>query len=159
MAGGALSDVVVLELATGVAGPYCGKLLADLGAQVVKVEPATGDPIRADEPLVDSDSAFFNWLNMNKLGAVLEVTDPRIATLAAHADIVIHAERGEAGDALDAALKRANPRAVIVSLTPYGRSGGRSGWHASALTEWATGGYHYFGGDPNREPIALPGYQ
>ncbi|HEX6031069.1 MAG TPA: CoA transferase, partial [Tepidiformaceae bacterium] len=70
-----------------------------------------------------------------------------------------HAERGEAGDALDAALKRANPRAVIVSLTPYGRSGGRSGWHASPLTEWATGGYHYFGGDPAREPIALPGYQ
>jgi crotonobetainyl-CoA:carnitine CoA-transferase CaiB-like acyl-CoA transferase len=159
MAGGALSDVVVLELATGIAGPYCGKLLADLGAQVVKVEPPTGDPTRKEGPLVDGDSAFFNWLNMNKLGAVIEPGDARIQRLAAHANIVIHNERGPEADALDATVKRVNPQAVIVSLTPYGRSGPRSGWHASPLTEWATGGYHYFGGDPNREPIALPGYQ
>jgi crotonobetainyl-CoA:carnitine CoA-transferase CaiB-like acyl-CoA transferase len=62
-------------------------------------------------------------------------------------------------DALDARLKAANPDGVIVSLTPYGRSGERAGWKASPLTEWATGGYHYFGGEPDREPIALPGYQ
>lgn len=156
---GALSDVVVLELATGVAGPYCGKLLADLGAQVVKVEAAGGDPIRREPPLVDGESAFFNWLNGNKLGVELALDDPRVAALAAKADIVVHSERGEAADRLDAALIRANPRAVIASLTPYGRSGERAGWETTEFIEYATGGYHYFGGDPAREPLALPGFQ
>lgn len=155
----ALHDVVVLELATGVAGPYCGKLLADLGAQVIKVEPPAGDHIRKEYPLVEGESVFFNWLNANKLGAAIPLDDPRIDLLAARADIILHSERSAAADALDARLRTANPGAVVVSLTPYGRSGPRAGWQASALTEYATGGYHYFGGDPAREPIALPGYQ
>ncbi len=159
MADGALSDVVVVELATGVAGPYCGKLLADLGAQVIKVEPAEGDRIRNEPPLAGGESAFFNYLNANKLGISLAGDDARIAELVTHADIVIHSERGEAADTLEARLRTANPRAVVVSLSPYGRSGERAGWQTSALTEWATGGYHYFGGDPEREPVALPGFQ
>jgi crotonobetainyl-CoA:carnitine CoA-transferase CaiB-like acyl-CoA transferase len=159
MAESALSDVVVLELATGAAGPYCGKLLADLGAQVIKVEPAGGDPLRGEQPLVDGDSAFFNYLNANKLGAALSLDDARIARMAAHADIVLHNELGAAADALEARLLAANPAAVVISLSPYGRTGERAQWQASALTEWATGGFHYFGGDPAREPIALPGFQ
>src|SRR4051812_27547377 len=95
----ALSDVVVLELATGVAGPYAAKLLADLGAQVVKVEPPGGDPIREEPPLVGQESAFFNYLNENKRGVALSAGDPRVPRLAAHADIVLHSERGEAADA------------------------------------------------------------
>ncbi|HXU22965.1 MAG TPA: CoA transferase, partial [Tepidiformaceae bacterium] len=159
MPGDALSDVVVLELATGVAGPYCGKLLADLGAQVIKVEPAGGDPIRNEPPMVGSDSAFFNWLNGNKLGLELALDDPRIPELAAHADIILHSARSEAADALDERLRAANPGAVVLSMTPYGRSGSRSEWQATPLTEWATSGYHYFAGDPAREPLALPGFQ
>ncbi|MBI5948897.1 MAG: CoA transferase [Chloroflexi bacterium] len=159
MADGALRDMVVLELATGVAGPYCGRLLADLGAQVVKVEPPGGDPLRTAHPLVDGESAFFNWLNAGKAGVSFESGDPRIAGLAAHADIVLHAERGAAADDLDAALRAANPAAVVLSLSPYGRSGPRAGWEATELTEYATGGFHYFGGDPAREPISLPGFQ
>ncbi|HKS91097.1 MAG TPA: CoA transferase, partial [Tepidiformaceae bacterium] len=105
------------------------------------------------------DSLFFNYLNANKLGVELEWDDRRIAALASHADIVIQDLRGDDADELDATLSAANPVAVVLSLTPYGRSGPRADWSASALTEWATGGYHYFGGDPAREPIALPGYQ
>ena len=52
-----------------------------------------------------------------------------------------------------------NPLAVVVSITPYGRSGTRKDWSVSPLTEYATGGYHFFSGDPLREPIALPGHQ
>lgn len=159
MAERALEDVVVLELATGVAGPYCSKLLADLGAQVIKVEPAAGDPIRHEPPLSGRESLFFNYLNANKLGVDFEWDDREIASLAAHADIVIHDLRGDDADELEAVLAKANPAAVVLSVTPYGRSGPRAEWHASALTEWATGGYHYFAGDPEREPIALPGYQ
>ena len=159
MGQGSLADVVVLELATGVAGPYCGKLLADLGAQAIKIEPESGDPARAEPPLLDGESAFFNYLNANKLGASLETNDPRIDDLAGRADIVIHSLRGAEADALDARLKAANPAAVIVSLTPYGRSGERAGWETSPLTEWATSGFHYIAGDPERAPLALPGFQ
>ena len=154
-----LADVVVLELATGVAGPYCGRLLADLGAQVVKVEPPGGDPARAELPLVDGKSAFFAWLAAGKRSVTLPLDDPRIEQLAAHADIVIHSERGEAADRLEARLAAANERAVVLSLSPYGRSGDRAAWEASPFTEYATGGYHYFAGDPEREPLALPGHQ
>ena len=154
-----LSDVVVLELATGVAGPYCGRLLADLGAQVIKVEPLEGDPARAELPLVDGESAFFAWLAAGKLNATLPLDDPRVEQLAAHADIIVHSERGEAADRLEERLVAANERAVVLSLSPYGSSGGRADWQATSFTEYATGGYHYFGGDPDREPVALPGHQ
>lgn len=159
MAEGALDDVVVLELAAGTAGPYCGKLLADFGAQVIKVEPEGGDPARAAAPLVAGESAYFAWLNGNKLGATLALDDPRLEALASHADVVIHDARGAAAGSLDARLVAANPAAVVLSLTPYGRSGGRAGWQAAPLTEWATGGFHYIAGDPARSPLALPGPQ
>ncbi|MCK9520762.1 MAG: CoA transferase [Dehalococcoidia bacterium] len=159
MVEGALSDVVVLELATGVAGPYCGKLLADLGAQVIKVEPPGGDPLRGEYPLVDGESAFFNWLNGNKLGVELPYDDRRIIALATKADIIIHDQAGPFGDTLDAQLREANIHAVVLSVSPYGRSGDRANGKTSALTEYATSGFHYIAGDPAREPLALPGYQ
>jgi len=159
MAEGALNNVVVLELATGVAGPYCGRLFADLGAQVLKVEPAGGDPFRAEPPLVGGDSAFFNYLNAGKRGLALGLDDPRVGQLAAHADIVVHGERGPAAEALEARLVAANPAAVVISLSPYGRTGERAGWVTSELTEYATAGYGYIGGDPAREPLSLPGHQ
>ena len=154
-----LADVVALELATGVAGPYCGRLLADLGAQVIKVEPPEGDPARAEPPLAEGESAFFAWLAAGKLSAALALDDPRIERLAARADVVIHSERGEAAERLEARLAAANARAVTLSLSPYGRSGERADWQATSFTEYATGGYHYFAGDPEREPLALPGHQ
>lgn len=159
MAEGALSDVVVLELATGAAGPYAGKLLADLGAQVVKVEPVGGDPMRREPPRLERESALFNYLNGNKLGASFAASDPRIDHLAGHADIVIHSLRGRDADALEARLAALRPSAVVVSLTPYGRSGERKTWEATPLTEWATSGFQYIAGDPARAPLALPGFQ
>lgn len=159
MADGALSDVVVLELAGGAAGPYTGKLLADLGAQVVKVELPGGDPMRTEPPLRGGESALFNYLNSNKLGASFEPADPRIEQLARHADIVIHSLRGKEADALEVRLAAARPSAVVVSLTPYGRSGDRADWQTSPLTEWATSGFQYIAGDPGRAPLALPGFQ
>lgn len=155
----ALTNVVVLEVATGVAGPYCGRLLSDLGAQVIKVESGDGDPIRLASPLVNGDSAFFNYLNAGKLGAEGELGSPQVDSLFSHADIVIHDLLGAQADAFEAAIEQANPAAVIVSLTPYGRSGPRHIWQATPFTEWATGGFFYFAGDPSREPISLPGHQ
>ncbi|MFQ5382324.1 MAG: CoA transferase, partial [Dehalococcoidia bacterium] len=155
----ALSDVVVLEIATGVAAPYAGHLLADLGAQVVKVEPPDGDPLRQARPLVGGESAYFAYLNAGKLGVASEAADARVIELARHADIVLHDLNGLAADDLEAAIEEANARAVIVSLTPYGRSGERSAWETTEFTEYAASGYGYFSGDPARPPLTLPGHQ
>lgn len=156
---GAIEDVVVLELSTGVAGAYCARLLSDLGAQVVKVEPDGGEALRSEPPLVDGESAFFAWLNAGKYSAVLRLEDARLDPLLQRADIIIHSELGDSADMLEARITRLNPAAVILSVSPYGRSGERSGWQTTEFTEYATGGYHYYGGDPEREPIALHGHQ
>ena len=155
----ALNDVVVLELASGVAGPYCGRLLADLGSTVVKVEPPEGDHIRRSEPLVNGESAFFNYLNAGKASIVAEPGASELAAVLGRADIVTHNLLGPEADALEARVKSANTAAIVISLSPYGRSGERSSWQATPFTEWATGGFFYFAGDPAREPLALPGYQ
>lgn len=152
-----LHDVVVLELATGVAGPYAGRLLADLGALVIKVEPPEGDSLRSAEPITAGESAFFNYLNAGKRSVVVSRED--LPALLARADIVIHDLLEEAASRLDGEARAANPAAVVLSVTPYGRSGPRSGWQATAFTEWATSGFFYFAGDPAREPLALPGFQ
>ncbi len=155
----ALSDVVVLEFANNVSGPYCGRLLSDLGATVIKVEPEGGDPLRSASPVVAGESAFFNYLNAGKRSVVASPDSAELAALFARADIVIHDLLGEAARALEATATSANPAAVVISVSPYGRSGEKSSWQATPFTEWATGGYFYFGGDPAREPLSLPGHQ
>lgn len=155
----ALSDVVVLEFARNVAGPYCGRLLADLGATVIKIEPAEGDPLRKAAPLAADESVFFNYLNAGKRSVVATTDSADLGPLFERADIVIHDLLGGPADSLEARIHAANPAAVVLSLSPYGRSGDRSGWQATPFTEWATGGYFYFAGDPVREPLSLPGRQ
>ena len=155
----ALADVVVLELATGVAGPYCGKLLADLGAQVIKVEPTGGDPLRSESPLHGGQSAFFNYLNAGKRGVVAAPDSTELARLLPHADIIIHDLRGPEADTFESLARSSNAEATVLSLTPYGRTGEKADWEATPFTEWATSGFFYFAGDPAREPLALPGYQ
>ncbi len=159
MPGHPLADVVVLELATGVAGPYAGRLLADLGALVIKVEPPGGDPARTEIPLVDGESAFYAWLNAAKPNVAASTESDDFLRLAANADIVLHSARGAEANALEHRLTAANAHAVVISLSPYGRSGPRAGWEWTPYTEWATGGFQYIAGDPAREPLALPGYQ
>ena len=159
MTGPPLSDVVVLEAATGVAAAYTGRLLSDLGAQVLKVEPPKGDPLRTAWPVLNDESAFFNYLNAGKLGLRLASTDSQIEDLASHADIILHNLMGALADEFEVRARAANPRAVIVSLSPYGRSGERAGWQTTEFTEYATGGYGYIAGDPALDPLSLPGHQ
>jgi len=114
-----LSGLRVLELATEIAGPYCGKLLADAGADVVKAEPAGGDPLRrwsAGGPPPEGDGALFQYLNAAKR-SVLGDTDE----LCAAADIVT-TDRGTSAEEIER-LRLLNPDAVVVSITPFGRTG------------------------------------
>ncbi|MEM7337571.1 MAG: CoA transferase [Actinomycetota bacterium] len=105
---GVLHGIRVLDLASGIGGPYAAMFLADQGADVVKVEPETGDPYRADPG--------FQTLNRNKRAVIAD--DTAMAPLVAAADVVITDRAGHS-----AALRAANPTAVIVAMPPWGERG------------------------------------
>lgn len=146
---GALAGVRVLEVGSGVAAPYCGKLFADLGATVVKVEPPNGDPARLRGPFLDDipdpeASGLFLYLNTNKLGVKLDLAAPesqeRLRKLLAWADLVIddHAPLDVPAAGLDwPAVESTNPRASLVSITPFGQSGPYRDMPADEMTLFA----------------------
>ncbi|MBI2887928.1 MAG: CoA transferase [Chloroflexi bacterium] len=133
---GPLLGLRVIERATGVSVPYCGKLLADLGAEVIKIEqPGTGDPARRvgpfyhDQPGPDS-SLLFNYLNTNKLGVTLDVATQLGAELLGRllqdADVLLFGgelREMEAQGLGYARLRERYPRLVGVYVTPFGLTG------------------------------------
>src|SRR5579863_8750256 len=134
---GALTGITVLEFANYVSGPYAGMMLADLGAEVIKIEPpGGGDPFRgwgaADY------SATFGSVNRNKKSVILDLKSPEgqaaALALASRADVLIENYRTGAMDRLGlgySSLKPVNPRLVYVSITGFGSSGpyaGRAGY-------------------------------
>jgi len=164
-----LAGLRVAELATGVAGPYAAKLLADFGADVVKVEPPGGDPARREGarpgPRPDPErSPLFLHLNANKRSVVADLATPEgaelVRALAARADLVIESHTPGALDALGLGpdtLRAANPRLVVASVTPYGQTGPYAGLPGNDLTAYAVGGPMLATGDPGREPMKLAG--
>lgn len=133
-----LAGVRVVELARVLAGPWCGQLLADLGAEVVKVErPGSGDDTRAWGPpfVTDAegrnlDAAYFHSTNRGKRGVAIDITTPEgqaaVRALVADADVVIENYKvgGLARYGLDhASLLAVNPRLVTCSITGFGQSG------------------------------------
>ncbi len=172
MVDAALSDLRVLDLSEGVAGPYCTKLLADLGADVIKVEPpGGGDRARQEGPFPPGSaspdqSSLFLYLNTNKRGITLDVGSLAggglLRRLTAEVDVLVESFRPGylRGLALDfEALRAVNPRLVMVSVTPFGQTGPYRDYEATELTVFAMGGYMYPVGDPEREPLKGPGYQ
>jgi crotonobetainyl-CoA:carnitine CoA-transferase CaiB-like acyl-CoA transferase len=167
---GALEGVFVVDISDGVAGAYASKLLADLGAEVVKVEPPAGDSLRRMGPFPREGpdperSGLFLHLNANKRGVVLDLESDgrgRLDSLLRRADVLIHSSRrvDVSRLALDYdSLSRLNPRLVVASVTPFGLSGPYADWHSNEIVEWAMGGYMYFGGEPERHPLLVPGHQ
>ncbi len=167
----ALDGVFVVDLSEGVAGAYCSKLLADLGADVVKVEPPSGDPLRRMGPfpggVPDPErSGLFLHLNANKRSVALNLDAPadraRLLRLLSRADVLVESmplERARALGLTYEALEAINPRIVATSVTPFGRTGPYAGWKSHEVVDWAMGGYMYFGGDPERTPVLVPGHQ
>ena len=148
---GALAGVRVLELADEL-GEYCGKLLAGLGAEVIKVEPPDGEITRSYGPFLDDTpdperSLYFWHYNFGKRGVTLDLGDAadreRLRTLARTADVVIDARASErlAGHGLGyQELRDANPALVFASISPFGADGPWSGFHGSDLIHLALGG-------------------
>lgn len=167
---GALDGVRVLELADE-AGVYCGKLLADMGADVIKVEPASGSPLRGIGPFygdsADPNRSLFFWhYNTNKRSVVLDLcTDHgrgRFAQLVATADLVIDTHAPGALEALGLGyhtLAAHNPRVTLVSITPFGQTGPYREYRGSDLIGQALGGMVYVNGFPDEPPLQGLGLQ
>lgn len=167
---GALSGLRVVEMATCVAGPYCGKLLAGLGAEVWKVEPPGGDPSRtlgpfpADVPHPEKSGLFLH-LNTGKRSVVLDPANPadriRLERLLARADALIlgarPAELAAAG-LTPADLVARFPRLVVANVTTFGLVGPYAPLPGGELIAYAAGGYMLLTGDPTRKPIKAYGW-
>jgi len=146
-----LAGLRVVDVA-GEPAAMTGRILADLGADVVKVEPPGGDPLRAVPPL-GPDGTSLRFVAWNAGEACLEASaadDPRLDELLGAADVVL-ATPGWPG-ALDLDPGRA-PQAVWVLVTPFGRDGPRAHWRASDLGVMASTGNMYCTGDPDRAPV------
>ena len=165
----ALDDLRVIDLSQGIAGPYCAKLLADCGAEVVKVEPPQGDYARALGPFPEDiphhdKGGLFVHLNGNKKSVTLdgETESGRtvLRKLLAKADILVENEPpghlASTGLGYDD-LKDAFPRLIYCSVTPYGQSGPYSGFRGNSLTCMALSGLMYVTGDPDKEPLSTGG--
>jgi len=152
----ALSDLKVLEYGHHISGPYCAKLMADMGAQVIKVEePGMGDETRRIGPFLHDNphperSDLFLYLNTNKLGITLKVNNPRgkniFKELIKQADILIEnnppAKMRELG--LDyETLKQVNPRLIMTSITPFGQAGPYRDYKATDLITFHMSGLGY----------------
>ena len=133
-AGQALVGIRVLDLSRVLAGPFCTQMLADLGAEVCKVEAPSGDDTRRwGPPFRDGESTYFLSANRGKRSVAIDLKDPRgadlVRRLAARADVLV--ENFKCGDmqrfGLDyASLRQANPRLVYASITGFGQTGPRA---------------------------------
>jgi len=166
----ALAGLRVIELASE-SGVYCGKLLADLGADVIKIEPPGGDATRGAPPLLEgvprSDaSLFFQYMNTSKRGVQLDLNRSAdcecFRQLVTRADLVIETtppgvleERGIGYDALAAD----HPGLVFTSITGFGQTGPHRDFASTDLVANALGGAMTVTGDPDDPPVALAASQ
>ena len=162
-----LSGIKVLELARILAGPWCGQLLADLGAEVIKIErPGSGDDTRHwGPPFVMSDAgenlgaAYYHSANRGKRSIAVDIATPAgqdiIRGLAASADIMIENYKvgGLAKYGLDhAPLSQVNPRLITCSITGFGQTGPYANRPGYDYIAQAMGGLMSMTGEPQREP-------
>ncbi|HXG52902.1 MAG TPA: CoA transferase [candidate division Zixibacteria bacterium] len=157
----------VLDLAD-LRGQLCGRVFADLGAEVVKIEPPGGDPARQLPPFIVSAegrrlSATFAHLNAGKSSAVLdldrEADREKLRRLAKTADVVIESFAPGKMESMGlgyADLSAVNPGIVMASITGFGRTGPKRDWACNDLVALAESGFLYISGDPSLPPCRPP---
>ena len=155
-----LSGVRVAEFCQVLAGPFCGALLADMGADVIKVESPDGDLMRAWAPIVDGYSQYFASVNRNKRSAVLDLKDPQglasARKLALSCDVLIENFRPGvmAKFGLDhATLSKTKPSLVYCSVSAYGQTGPRATEGGFDMTVQAMSGVMSVTGEPDGRPL------
>ena len=167
-----LEGTRVLEVSEGVAGPYCGRYLASLGAEVVKIErPPLGDWTREVGPFIEGlppgdNSALNLYNNQGKKSVLLEWTSnngfENLQSLVPGFDILIEDWDLNLRDDIGVERSRfvdSNPGLIEISVTPFGLSGPYARWKSSPLVQLALGGYMYLTGERGKEPLMLPGRQ
>ncbi|MDP6453017.1 MAG: CoA transferase [SAR202 cluster bacterium] len=168
----ALEGVRVLEVTDGIAGPYCAKLLADSGAEVVKIERPGADSMtqrqwagqRPDTTLTVEDTALFLHLNTDKKSVALDLESADgqsvFRRLVAESSIVVESLAPGRMESLGIgydSLKALNPGLVMTSVTPYGQTGPYKDYQYTELTVFATGGGMHREGIPERHPLMYGG--
>jgi len=166
MPAGLLNGFRVLDLGSGISAPWCTKILADYGADVIKVEtPGSGDASRRMGPFAGDDphpekSLTFLYLNTNKKGVTLDPSSVSgrklFDRLLSEADVLVHnsppAESKELG--LDyASLAAVNPGLVVTSIAPFGQTGPYSDFQATDIVTYALSGLMYHSGDSDQPPL------
>ncbi len=157
-----LRDLRVIDCSTGIAGGYCTKLLADAGADVVKLEPPEGDPLRrwsaTGADLHGADGPLFQFLAAGKRSVVGRPEDAASPALFAGADLVVESfAPGDAGADAALGLPARFPGLVLLSLTPFGRRGPWAARPATEFTIQAESGSIGSRGLPGREPFQAGG--
>jgi crotonobetainyl-CoA:carnitine CoA-transferase CaiB-like acyl-CoA transferase len=165
-----LSDLRVIDLTHGIAGPYCTKLLADFGADIIKVErPGSGDYARALGPFPDDiphpeKSGLFLFLNTNKRGIILDLKTAdgadALKELVKGADILVESFKPGVMEKLGLGyetLSSINPNLVMTSVSNFGQTGPYRDYLASEITLYGMGGRMSASGLPEQYPIKLGG--
>ncbi len=160
--GGALSGFRVLDLSDSIAGQFCGRMLADFGAEVTLIEPPSGSPIRnmpPFDPAADGlGSLLFFHLNLGKGSIALDrSTDAGRAKLL---ELVKSADAVVVGlDADRDALQEANPNCVVTLVSDFGDDGPFKHWRGSEMIFQALSGMMYVNGSGGREPLYGVGHR
>jgi len=157
----ALDGVRVIDCSRVLAGPFCGMLLADLGADVIKVEDTgSGDESRTWPPMVEGESAAYLVCNRNKRGVAVDLKTPEgaevLRRLAAGADVLIENFRTGAMEGFGLgyeALARLNPRLVYCSISAFGRTGPRRDEPGYEALMQAFSGIMSITGEPDGPPV------
>jgi CoA:oxalate CoA-transferase len=143
-----LEGIRVLDFSIMLAGPYCARLLADVGADVIKIEPPEGDDMRLRTPLRDGHSTYFGQLNAGKRSLALDLKSPEaiklVHRLVAETDVVVENFRPGVMDRLGLgyeALREINPRLIFCSISGYGQTGPAAERAAYAMIVHAESGF------------------
>ena len=169
MQNGALTGLKVLDFTHFVSGPYCTKLLADYGAEVIKVEPPGGDGARRMGPFPNDkpdpeQSGLFLHLNTNKRSIVIDLKQTGASglteRLALWADVVVESFRPGVADRLGIGFQRLisiNPRLNYTSISNFGQNGPYRDYRGSEIVFYGMGGEMHSTGLADREPLKLGG--
>ena len=160
---GPLAGIKVLELGTLIAGPFCSRMLAEFGAEVIKIEsPDGGDPIRQWRVLKDGTSLWWAVQARNKKSVTLNMKDPRgqdiARKLALDADVIIENYRPGVLEKWKLGyehLKAENPATIMVRLSGYGQTGPMKDLPGFGAIGESMGGIRYVSGHPDRPPVRI----